>query len=173
MSKSESINQDANIRVLFMHYDMSSTEWLLTAWDLLEYLKRAYGAQIGGQPFTIHNVNVWIRMKKLPDTYGGNRILQVDRYKELENLRVITIERLDREDIETVYGALSDFKETLNKQRARTPEIRKVKSRTELYYQLLGKTGRKGKAMAIPDNYKEMGIRENQFKDRSVYQKRK
>ena len=95
-----------------MEFEFESNEF--TTWDLLEYLQRAYGAQIGGQPFTIHNVNVWIRMKKLPDAYGGNRILLVERYKELENLRVLTIERLDRGDIEAVYGALGEFKEALN-----------------------------------------------------------
>ena len=88
-----------------MNFAFESNEF--TAWDLLEYLQRAYGAQISGQPFTIHNINVWIRMKKLPDAYGGNKIVQVDRYKELGNLRVLTIERLDREDIEAAYGALA------------------------------------------------------------------
>jgi hypothetical protein len=102
-------------------------------------------------------------MKKLPDAYGGNRILKVDRYKELDNLRIITVERLSRGDIEAVYGALSNFKETLNKFRAQTPRIRSRKLRTELYYQLLGSRGRR-KAVVIPDDYRMVGIRENQFK---------
>ncbi len=139
-----------------------------TSWDLLEYVARAYGAQISGQPFTIYNVNVWIRMKKLPDAYGGNRILREDRYKELGNLRVITIEHLNREDIEAVFGTLSRFTEALNKSRARMPRIRKQKLRTELYYQQLGSRGRKGNAIAIPDNYMMGGIKENQFKRRRI-----
>lgn len=137
-----------------------------TTWDLLEYMERAYGAQVSGQPFTIYNVNVWIRMKKLPDAYGGNRILHDDRYKELGNLRVITIAHLNREDIEAAYGTLGRFTEALNKSRAQTPRIRKQKLRTELYYRQLGSRGRKGKAIAIPDNYMMVGIKENQFKRR-------
>jgi len=46
-------------------------------------MEYGYGAQISGNPFTIHNVNAWIRMKKIPDAYGGNRIQQMDRYQEL------------------------------------------------------------------------------------------
>jgi len=143
-----------------------------TTWDLLEYLQRGYGTQISGQPFTIHNVNAWIRIKKLPDAYGGNRILQVDRYKELDNLRVLTIEHLDREDIEAAYGSLREFTETLNKRRADMPRIRKKKLRTELYYQLLGSKGKRTQTLVIPDNYKEMGIRENQFIGRPASKKR-
>ncbi|MBN8856568.1 MAG: hypothetical protein BGO55_24045 [Sphingobacteriales bacterium 50-39] len=143
-----------------------------TTWDLLEYLQRGYGTQISGQPFTIYNVNCWIRIKKLPDAYGGNRILQVDRYKELGNLRILTIERLNREDIEAVYGSLSKFTETLNKRRANMPREGKRKLRTELYYQLLGSKGKRSRALVISDNYKEMGIRENQFKGRSASKKR-
>lgn len=153
-----------------MEYEFESNEF--TTWGLLEYLKRAYGAQINGQPFTIHNVNAWIRMKKLPDAYGGSRILQVDRYKDLDNLRVLTIGHLNREDIEAVYGSLSEFTETLNRRRADTPRIRKKKNRTELYYQLLGSKGKRSRALAIPDNYKEMGIRENQFKGKPASKKR-
>lgn len=149
-----------------MKYEFGSNEF--TSWDLLEYLQRAYGTQVSGQPFTIHNINVWIRMKKIADAYGGNKILRVDRYGELENLRILTIEHLDREDIEAVLGKLSEFKETLNKSRASTPRRRKQKLRTDLYYQLLGGREKRSKAIAIPDNYKEMGIKENQFKRRSA-----
>ena len=152
-----------------MQFEFESNEF--TAWDLLEYLQRAYGSQISGQPFAIHNVNVWIRIKKLPDAYGGNRISLLVRYKELRNLRVITIEHLNREDIEAVYGSLSRFKETLNRRRAKPPKVRKQKLRTELYYQLLGSRGKRSKAIAIPDNYKEMGIRENQFKGRPAFRR--
>lgn len=142
-----------------------------TTRDLLEYLQRGYGAQVSGQSFTIHNINAWIRIKKLPDAYGGNRILQVDRYKELGNLRILTIERLNRADIEAVYGSLSEFTEMLNNRRADIPKIRKRKLRTEMYYQLLGSKGKRSRALVIPDNYKEMGIRENQFKGRPASKK--
>jgi len=152
-----------------MKFEFESNEF--TIWDLLEYLQRAYGAQISGQPFNIHNISVWIRMGKLPDAYGGNRILQVDRYKELGNLRILTIEHLNREDIEAVYGSLNVFTEALNKRRADMPRIRRKKLRTELYYQLLGSKGKRGQAM-IPDYYREMGIRENQFKGRPVSKRR-
>ncbi|HVU54940.1 MAG TPA: hypothetical protein VHD83_07785 [Puia sp.] len=142
-----------------------------TAWDLLEYLQRGYGTQVSGQSFTIHNINAWIRIKKLPDAYGGNRILRVDRYKEIGNLRILTIEHLNREDIEAVYGSLNEFTEALNKRRADMPRIRKKKLRTELYYQLLGSQGKRTQTL-IPDNYKEIGIRENQFMGRPVSKKR-
>lgn len=135
-----------------------------TTWDLLEYMDRAYGAQVSGQPFTIHNVNVWIRLGKLPEAYGGNRILRVDRYKDFGNLRIITIEHLDREDIEAAFGALCNFKERLNKSRARVCRTPRRKLRTEFYYRLLGSRGKRDKTIVIPDNYRMLGIRENQFK---------
>ena len=125
---------------LIMKFEFEFNEF--TVWDLLEYLQWAYGTQISGQPFTIHNVNVWIRMKKIADAYGGNRILRVDRYGELENIRILTIEHLNREDIEAVLSKLSEFKETLNKSRATIPRTSKQKLRTELYYQLLGGEGK-------------------------------
>lgn len=144
-----------------------------TTWDLLEYLERAYGTQVNGQPFSIHNINVWIRIKKMPDAYGGHRILRVDRYKDFGNLRVMTIEHLDREDIEAVYGVLSDFKEASNKSKARMPRNRPRKLRTEFYYQLLGSRGRRGKGPAIPDDYRMFGIKRNQFKRRESKPDRK
>jgi hypothetical protein len=145
-----------------MRFEFEPNE--LTTWDLLEYMERAYGAQVSGQPFTIHNVNVWIRIGKLPDAYGGNKILRMDRYKDFGNLRILTIEHLDREDIEAFYGSLGGYKETLNKSRARTRRVRKRKNRTEFYYQLLGNRGRKRNVTAIPDDYRMIGIKGNQFK---------
>jgi hypothetical protein len=143
-----------------------------TTSDLLEYLRRGYGSQISGERFSIHNINVWVRMGKIADAYGGNKILRADRYKELGNIRILTIEHLNRSDIEYAYGAFGRFMETINKARAKPPKARKQKLRTEFYYQLLGGRGRRGKAIVIPDNYKEVGIRENQFKERPVPRRR-
>lgn len=137
-------------------------------WDLLEYVSRAYGTQISGEPFSIHNVNVWIRVKKLPDAYGGNRILDVIRYNQLDGLTMIHIDQLSRSDIEAVYGKLSEFTRALNHSRAVTPRLKgkgKRKQRTELYHQIL-KDRKSLQKPAIPNNYKELGIKENQFKNK-------
>jgi hypothetical protein len=155
-----------------MPMDIKFEQNEFTTSDLLEYLRRGYGSQISGAGFSIHNINVWVRIGKIADAYGGNKILRVDRYKEFGNIRILTIEHLNRSDIEFAYGAFGRFMETLNKARAKPPKTRKQKLRTEFYYQILGGRGRRSKAIVIPDKYKEVGIRENQFKGRSVPRRR-
>jgi hypothetical protein len=152
-----------------MKIEFSDNEF--TAWDILEYLKRAYGVQINGTPFRSYNITNWIRAGKLPDAYGGNEIRGITRYKELGNLAVLYVEGLSRMDIEATIGSPSNYRKTFNHRRMvervdgrRQPR----KQRTPLYYQILSDAGKqytvKTKGMAtLPDNWKEAGIKKNQL----------
>src|ERR1700744_6398378 len=141
-----------------------------TVWDVLEYLKAGYGVQVNGRPFTSSHVLNWIRGGKIPDAYGGNKISQAIRYKEIGNLLVLTIEGISREDIQYSLGALADYSETLNKRRKVDLADRKClprEQRTELYFQILDRSGKLGRARAkflppLPTNWKEAGIRRSQ-----------
>src|SRR5437879_3882372 len=126
-----------------MIYEFASNE--ATGWEVLEYLRRAYGTQISGAPFTIYNLNNWIRIKKLPEAYGGNKIIAAQRYKELGNLMVLTIDGWNRAEVAYLVGHLSDYEETKNhkrKQDTRAKSARPRKQRTRLYYEILDKAGK-------------------------------
>lgn len=144
-----------------MTYQFASNEFIVA--DILEYMRRAYGRKVDGSIFTTYNVDSWLSTGKIPDAYGGNKILDITHYKELGQLKVITIEHLDRNDIEAIYGSLSDFRLTLNKRRAREPKARKRKVRTELYYQILGKKSQAKNPIMLPNDYRAKGIKENQL----------
>lgn len=143
-----------------------------TTADILEYLKRAYGCAINGQPFRLHNMSPWMRedVMKLPDIYGGNKILKVERLARLNNTVILTVEHLSREDIEAALGSLEDVEKAFNNKRKQDAKIDKRKlprkQRTALYYEILGKknqTKRTLKESTIPTNRKEMGIKNHQL----------
>ena len=145
-----------------------------TVLDILVYLKRGYGAQVNGRPFSTCHVANWVRAGKLPEAYGGNKILGLARYKELDNLAVLTIQGLSRSDVENTLGSLSRYLETKNHRRAiDTVDRRRLprKQRTELYYKILQKAGKLNtvntkRLSSLPENWKEIGIRENQLSGR-------
>ena len=151
-----------------MEYQFEDNEF--TSWDILEFLKNVYGAQVNGSPFTNINIQNWIRNKKLPEFYGGHRIIKTDRYKELNNLLVLTLENLNRSELTELVGCLSNFRETLNMRRA----VDKIdynkkprKLRTGLYYQILKKAGKQYtkktiKRATLPECWKAAGVKANQ-----------
>jgi hypothetical protein len=151
-----------------MTYHFEDNEF--TSWEILEYLKNVYGTQINGSPFKNINIQNWIRIRKLPDAYGGCKIIKTTRYKELYNLLVLTIDGLRRSELTEVVGSVSAFKETLNKRRAidKIPFSKKPrKQRTKLYYQILKKAGKQYtkktlKQATLPEDWKSAGIKGNQ-----------
>lgn len=136
--------------------------------QLLEYMKKAYGTQINGNPFGLNILNRWIERGNIAQAYGGNKIEKVVRLEDAGNIRIITVRNLSKSDIESFYGSLNDYEKTLNKKRA----VQKIhgskkprKLRTELYYQLLGSRNTTIKTKVIlPSNYKELGITSKQRK---------
>lgn len=145
-----------------MEYQLESDEF--TTWTLLEYLKLAFGAQINGKPFAVSNILFWVRTGKLPESYGGHRIYEAQRYKELNNILTFRVEHLNREEIEEMIGQLDHYAVHL-KSKQRVAESKKrgrKKVRTELYYQMLPERKRRG--TVVPNNYAELGISKKQFK---------
>jgi hypothetical protein len=132
-----------------------------TTHEILKYLKRAYGSQINGAPFSAYNINNWIRISKIPTAYGDHRILQVVTSPEFGNHRVITIEGLNR-DIINDLSFLEFNPQSAEKSKAK----RSRKQRTTFYFQTLEKLGKQytKKTMSIlPGNWKEVGIKANQL----------
>ncbi len=132
-----------------------------TSYELLDYLKRAYGSQINGAPFSAYNINNWIRIGKIPTAYGDHLILKVVNTLEFNNYRVITVEGLTR-DILSDLG-LPEFNLKSGKiAKSKRPR----KHRTPFYYQTLKQLGkqytRKTLSM-LPENWKEVGIKANQL----------
>jgi hypothetical protein len=158
-----------------MTYEFEDNEF--TSWEILEFLKNVYGMQVNGSPFTQN----WIRIKKLPDFYGGHKIIKTERYKELNNLLVLTLENLNRSQLTDLVGCLSDFRETLNKRRAidRIAYNKKPrKQRTHLYYQILCKANKQYtkktiKQATLPDDWKGAGVKGNQTAHRRQRDRKK
>lgn len=152
-----------------MEYTFKDNEF--TLWDLLEYLQRAYGSLTTGSAFKAYHVYKWTTMKscKIPDAYGGNRILKIKRPKDLMQCTVYTIEGLSRSDIELTFGKLTEFTKYVNGRRLTTPEEKLQKSATG---KRIFRSGQK-----IPVKYKMMGVKENQVKryggKRSTLKKKK
>ncbi len=97
-----------------MKFEFNANEF--TCWDVLEYLKGTYGSQINGNCFSSSLLQSWIRLKKFPEVYGGHIIIQATRYKELNNLLVLTIEGLNREEVKYLIGSFDNYEATANKQ---------------------------------------------------------
>lgn len=144
-----------------MTYQLETDEF--TTWTLLEYLKLAFGAQVNGRAFTVNLLLHWIRDEKIPESYGGHRIYQVQRHKELYNMCTFRVEHLDRHEIAAMMGRLDEYATHLNKRRvAETKKRGRKKVRTEFYYQQLPERKRRG--TVVPDNYAELGITKRQLK---------
>lgn len=126
--------------------------------ELLFFVKTAFGCQINGKPFKNYHINNWIRIGKVPDAYGGYRIIQVDTQY---GCRVITLKGLTRE-------ILTDL-QTHKSVKIVPPTVKiPLKQRTRLYYEILKKAGKQYKrrtkeAATMPDNWKTIGIKRNQF----------
>lgn len=121
--------------------------------QVLEYLKATYGRQINGKEFTTEQILRWASIGKFPDIYGGNKIVH-SRKVAIIGMVALTIENLDHE---LCTFAIKHFTTPLY-----THKTTK-KKRTKLYYQL-AKKNPPSQASVLPDNYKELGIKRNQFK---------
>ena len=160
-----SIRVDTYPKILDIHLmilEYANNE--LTSGELLEFVIAAFGCQVNGKPFKSYHVNNWIRLGKVPDVYGGFKILNVEDIKGLRNCRVLVLDGLARsvlEDIQNIAAQANDEIHITNRPR---------KQRTRLYYDLLEKAGRqytrKSKKVAtIPDQWKVIGIKRNQLKN--------
>jgi hypothetical protein len=132
-----------------------------TSHELLDYMKGAYGSQINGAPFSVYNINNWIRIGKIPTAYGDHRVLKVVITPEFNNYRVISIEGLTRDILSDLW--LLEFKLKSGKT-SKTKRPRK--QRTSFYFQTLNKVGKQytRKTLSIlPENWKEVGIKTNQL----------
>jgi hypothetical protein len=132
-----------------------------TSHELLDYLKRAYGSQINGAPFSAYNINNWIRIGKIPMAYGDHQIIKVVVAPEFNDNRVITVEGLTR-DILSDLGLLGFHLKSKKTVRTKRPR----KHRTQFYYQTLKKLGKQytRKTLTIlPENWREVGIKANQL----------
>jgi hypothetical protein len=131
-----------------------------TVSEILDYLKAAFGYQINGSPFKSYHIYNWIRLRKLPDAYGGYKILDVISMKGLS--KVIVLDGFNREMLDDVQ-MFSPPPITI------LPQIKRPrKQRTRLYYELLEKAGkqytRKTKKLAtISNQWKAAGIKPNQL----------
>jgi hypothetical protein len=156
-----------------MKYKFEENEF--TTWQLLEFMKQSYGRQLNGSSFTSTNIQNWIRQKAIPALYGGYKIVAVKKYKELNNLLVLTLNGLSRKEAEKLIGSLSSFEETRNKKRRLEPiskSTRPRKLRTKFYFQMLPKSKQYTKALldqsTIPNFWKHTGIRRNQMVKRRL-----
>jgi hypothetical protein len=161
-----------------MSYEYAFNE--ISASELLEYLKRAYGCQINGSPFSSISINNWLRQKAVPQAYGGYKILMATRYKALGNLLVLTLDGFNREEMEALVGSLCDYEETKNRLRKQDQlpkESGPRKKRTRLYYQFLKKGGKQWTKKTLdqailPLYYKEAGVKQNQLPKRKAAKKK-
>jgi hypothetical protein len=90
----------------FMDYQFASNEF--AANELLQFYSHAYGTQINGSPFTYNTLQNWRHLKKILVAYGGYKIISTTRYKHLNNLLVLKIDGLTKEDVEAMIGSLND-----------------------------------------------------------------
>jgi hypothetical protein len=138
-----------------------------TRTDILQYLTKAYGRQLNGNRFSIHNLNNWARVGKIPNLYGGHRILQVDTYPIGKGIKIYTLEGLTRDIVKDVD--LLPNKTPLTKRVDKRTLPRK--HRTQYYYDILAKHGKQYTRRTLsdsilPDNWKEIGIKQNQLRQR-------
>jgi hypothetical protein len=155
----------------FMDYQFASNEF--TANELLQFYSRAYGTQINGTPFTYNCLQNWRHLKKIPVAYGGYKIISATRYKHLNNLLVLKIDGLTREDVEAMIGSFNESQlDVRSSSNTKNKNLRPRKQRTKLYYQTLEAAGRQYtkktlEQATLPKYWKEAGIKKNQMVNKS------
>jgi len=153
-----------------MTYQFEANE--ISARELLELLTRLYGRQLNGSPFSSGCIQNWMRIKSVPQAYGGYKIVEATRYKSLANLLVLTLEGFNRNEMESLVGCLEDYEQTHNGLRKVKEQRRKPhKHRTRLYYQTLAQSGKQWTKKTVnecilPQYYVEAGIKQNQLSQR-------
>ena len=136
--------------------------------DILEYLTKAYRRQINGNRFSAYNLNNWARVGKMPNLYGGHRILKVEKYPIGRGIKIYTLEGLTRDIAKDVDLLQNKF--PLNPKRVDKRTLSR-KFRTQYYYDVLAKHGKQYTRKTLPDsilpdNWKEVGIKQNQLRQR-------
>jgi hypothetical protein len=152
--------------IYWMNLQLKENEF--TSYELVNYFRKGYGRQLNGAPFYPYTINNWIRRKKVPVAYGGHRIEEVRYMKEFDR-RILTLTGLTRDALEELQSFNFIVPEAIP-DKTRRPH----KHRTRLYYELLGKIRSKsnGKSNSmLPDNWLELGIRQNQLA-KTRYRKR-
>ena len=139
-----------------------------TRTDILEYLTKAFGRQINGNRFSTYNLNNWARVCKIPNLYGGHKILRVVKYPIGRGIKIYTLEGLTRDVINNVELLQNNF--LINKKRIDKRTLPR-KFRTQYYYDVLAKAGKQYcrrtlQDSILPDNWKEIGIKQNQLLSR-------
>jgi len=157
-----------------MDYQFASNEF--TANELLQFYSHAYGTQINGTPFTYNSLQNWRQLKKIPVAYGGYKIISATRYKHLNNLLVLKIDGLTREDVEAMIGSFNENYSTSLSSDTKNKNLRPRKQRTKLYYQTLEAAGKQYtrktlEQATLPKYWKEAGIKKNQMANKSRVKK--
>ena len=115
-----------------MVYTFDQNEFTLS--ELLKYLIAAFGCQLNGNCFSNQLLHRWIALKKIPELYGGHNIVAVNKYIPLGNLIVLTIDGLDREDVQFLFDHKEMRKDVFQLKAAK--QRREIKRRTKLYYKI-------------------------------------
>jgi hypothetical protein len=133
-----------------------------TGYELLSFITAAFGCQVNGKPFKGYHLNNWIRIGKVPDAYGGYKILSVEKVKALDNRKILVLDGITRD-------ALADIQHYSLQINSPSIQIKKPrKQRTLLYYELLERAGKQHTrktrtAATIPNQWKIIGIKRNQL----------
>jgi hypothetical protein len=123
--------------------------------ELAEYIGKLYGATLNGSEITSKHINRWRALKRIPAAYGGNSILKERFSRHLGY--VLTVEGFTRD--------MMEYAKTVNIQPVNKRTKRPQKKRTRAYYQALkGAYRNVSPDRILPDNWKQIGIRRNQFK---------
>jgi hypothetical protein len=133
-----------------------------TGYELLSFVTAAFGCQVNGNPFKSYHLNNWIRIGKVPDAYGGYRILSVEKMEGLHSGKVLALSELTRDVLIDIQ------RHPLQVKNPPIPVRKPRKQRTALYYELLERVGkqytRKTKKVAtISNQWKMIGIKRNQL----------
>jgi hypothetical protein len=121
--------------------------------ELLTYLRNAYGTKLNGTEFTWYDITGWLYNGKMPECYGGDPLTSY----RASGVRIIVLSHIDRET--------AKMAERVAKPRIQLPKKKRkvnIRPRTELYWQLAKKKPPTSKHV-LPNNYKALGIKNNQL----------
>ena len=152
-----------------MKLEFTQNEFTVT--ELLEYFESVYKSQINCNPFSLSLLHQWIRLRKIPELYGGNKITKVERFSQLRNFIVLTIENLTRDHVMFFVSSCNRQEKIQNKRmnpNALLKKKRKPLLRTEYYFEILARSNKNystalNSRTAIPNHWKKLGIKKNQF----------
>lgn len=129
----------------------------ITTRELVNYFTQLYGRKFNGSRFILQNIIAWIRNGKIPEAYGGYTILHKEKRKGSSHTVVTLGDSFSREDMEYI--------KEIKLQLPELPKEGNKPRRTKLYYQLLKKPIPDSRYL-LPDNWKALGIKDNQLVSR-------